>query len=121
MYPGKIEPFLEYQEERREQADRDNASVIAKQKQLESFIAKNRAGAQHRQPGPLETKTTRSIEVERNRPGRKNRLHSGPRRRTAARALRSVATDLAIGYPDHRVAAGIHIEIEHQQRTAIVG
>ena len=29
--------------------------------------------------------------------------------------------ELAIGYPDHRVAQGINVEIDHQQRTAIVG
>src|SRR6056297_3355037 len=45
MYPGKIDAFLEYREERREHDRRVNATVIAKQKQLQRFIEKNRANA----------------------------------------------------------------------------
>ena len=45
MYPGKIGKFLEYQNEQREQAVRENASTLAKAKQLEKFINSNRANA----------------------------------------------------------------------------
>lgn len=45
MYPGKIEEFLVFQAERREQDERENATVLAKQKQLQKFIDKNRARA----------------------------------------------------------------------------
>src|SRR5947209_245145 len=45
MYPGKIDAFLEYQHERREHDERANAAVLAKRRQLEEFIAKNKARA----------------------------------------------------------------------------
>src|SRR6476660_1194404 len=45
MYPGKIDAFLEYQEERREHDERSNVATMAKRRQLEEFIAKNKARA----------------------------------------------------------------------------
>src|SRR5207344_1768184 len=45
LFPGKIEAFLEYQRERREHLVRSNASVMAKRRHLEEFIAKNKARA----------------------------------------------------------------------------
>ena len=45
MYPGKIDAFLEYQQERREHDIRVNATIVSKQRQLQRFIDKNRAGA----------------------------------------------------------------------------
>src|SRR5436190_3903106 len=45
MYPGKIDAFLEFQEERREHDERANAAVLAKRRHLEEFIAKNKARA----------------------------------------------------------------------------
>src|ERR1700733_11831419 len=43
MFPGKIDAFLEFQEEQRVHLERTNASVLSKRKQLEEFIAKNKA------------------------------------------------------------------------------
>jgi ATP-binding cassette subfamily F protein 3 len=45
MFPGKVDGFLEYQAERREHDLRVNATVLAKKRQLEEFINKNRARA----------------------------------------------------------------------------
>src|SRR5882672_3377687 len=45
MFPGKIDAFLEYQIEQREHLERSNATVLAKRKHLEEFIAKNKARA----------------------------------------------------------------------------
>ena len=39
-----------------------------------------------------------------------------PRQGPAVRTER-----LAIGYPDHRVASDIHLEIEHGSRVGVVG
>ncbi len=44
MYPGKIDAFLEYQEERREHDERVNATVQSKQKALQRFIEKTALG-----------------------------------------------------------------------------
>src|SRR5438128_12010382 len=43
MFPGKIDAFLEYQQERLKHDQRTNAAVLAKRRQLEEFIAKNKA------------------------------------------------------------------------------
>ena len=45
MFPNKIDRYLEYVEERKEHDERVNATVVAKQKQLQRFIDKNRANA----------------------------------------------------------------------------
>src|SRR5947207_3356774 len=45
MFPGKIDAFLEFQRERREHDERSNASVLAKRRHLEDFIARNKARA----------------------------------------------------------------------------
>ena len=120
MYPGKIEPFLDYQEERREQAIRENASTITKQKQLERFIAKNRAGANTASQARSKQKQLDRLKLNEIALDEKTAYIQAPvvepRQGAAVRC-----EGLAIGYPDHRVAEDIHIEIEHQQRTAIVG
>lgn len=120
MFNGKIDAFLDYREERREHDRRVNATVIAKQKQLQRFIEKNRANASTASQAKSKAKQlqrlkTNEIEVDeptvRIRPPRVQ-----PRQGTALRCQQ-----LAIGYPDNRVAAEIDLEIEHGQRAAIVG
>src|SRR3954452_24123731 len=44
-FPGKVDAFLEYQREKREHEERSNASIMAKRRHLEEFIAKNKARA----------------------------------------------------------------------------
>src|SRR3984885_13570653 len=43
MYPGKIDAYLNYQREQLEHVVRSNAAIQAKRKDLETFIAKNKA------------------------------------------------------------------------------
>ncbi len=45
LYPGKVDAFLENQQQRREHDERVNAAVLAKRRHLETFIDKNRARA----------------------------------------------------------------------------
>ncbi len=120
MFTGKIDAFLEYREERREHDRRVNATVIAKQKQLQRFIEKNRANASTASQAKskakqLERLQTNEIEVDeptvRIRPPQVQ-----PRQGTALRC-----NEMAIGYPDHCVADAITLEIEHGERAAIVG
>jgi len=120
MYPGKIGGFLTYQQERREHDLRVNESVIAKQKQLQKFINKNRAGAntasqarsKQKQLDRLQTTEIATDEAT----ARIRAPIVSPRKGTVLRCR-----DLVIGYPDHEVAANINLEIEHGQRAAIVG
>ncbi|MCA9199754.1 MAG: ABC-F family ATP-binding cassette domain-containing protein [Planctomycetales bacterium] len=120
MYPGKIEAFLEYQAERREHDQRVNATVAAKQKQLKTFIDKNRAKASTASQARSKAKQLERLqltEIETDDPTAYIRApRVEPRQGPALRCL-----DLSIGYPDHSVATGIGIEIDHGQRAAIVG
>ena len=120
MYPGKIDAYTENQIERRKQDERVNAGVMAKRKHLEEFIAKNKARAstatraksKEKQLEKLET-----IEIAAEEPRVSIRAPVVEPRRGAA--LR--CSDLAIGYPERRIASGIGVEVVHGARTAIVG
>lgn len=120
MFPGKIDAFLDHREERREHDRRVNATVLAKQKQLEKFINKNRANASTASQAKSKTKQLerlRLTEIEVDEPTVHIRAPIvEPRQGTAVRCL-----DLSIGYPDHTVASDIRLEIEHGERAAIVG
>lgn len=120
MYPGKIDAFLEFQEERREHDLRVNATVQAKQKQLQRFIDKNRAGANTASQARSKQKQLdrlKTTEIEVDLPTARIRAPIvEPRHGSALRCI-----DLSIGYPGHEVASGIVLEIEHGARAAIVG
>jgi len=120
MYPGKIAKFLEYQAERREQAIRENVSTATKQRQLEKFIAKNKAGANTASQARSKQKQLDRLKLNEIATDERTAYIQAPvvepKRGAAVRC-----EGLAIGYPDHRVAEDISIEIEHQQRAAIVG
>ena len=120
LYPGKIGQYLEKIEEDKIRDERTNAAVVAKQKQLQRFIEKNKARAtsasqarsKQKQLDRLQTK-----EIEADLPTASIKAPVvDPRQGPAVRCL-----DLSIGYPDHTVATDIEIEIDHQQRAAIVG
>jgi len=120
MFPGKIEPFLENQRERREHDQRVNATVITKQKQLKRFIDKNRANAstasqarsKQKQLDRLQTTEIASDEATARIRAPIVETRQGP-------AVR--CHDLEMGYPGHSVASEINLEIEHGERAAIVG
>ena len=120
MYPGKIEAFLEYQQERREHDQRVNATVAAKQKQLQRFIDRNRANASTASQAKSKGKQLARLKLhelatdEATAHLRAPRVE--PRQGPAMRCQ-----DLKIGYPDHVVARDIELEIEHGQRAAVVG
>ncbi|QDT35615.1 ABC-F family ATP-binding cassette domain-containing protein [Thalassoglobus polymorphus] len=120
MYPGPIEDFLEYREERREHDERINAAVEAKQKQLKRFIDKNRANASTASQAKSKSKQLerlQTIEIEADEAIANIRCpRVEPRQGPAVRC-----EHVAIGYPDHIVASDINLEIEHGERAAIVG
>ncbi len=120
MYPGKIDDFLDYQAERRLHDQRVNATVQAKQKQLQRFIDKNRARAstatQAKSKGK-QLERLQTIEIASDEPTAHIRAPIvAPRQGPAVRCL-----ELAIGYAPHIVAKEISLEVEHGQRVAIVG
>ena len=120
IFPGKVDAFLEYQREQREHVERTNAAVLAKRRQLEDFIARNKARASTASRAKSKSKQLERLEVEEiaaDAPTAAIRCPEvSPRQGPAARCR-----GLAIGYPDHTVASGIDVEIVHGSRAAIVG
>ena len=119
-YPGKITAFLTQQREHQEHLQRVNATTLAKKKQLERFINKNRAKASTASQARSKTKQLERLELEDLEsvsPTAAIRCPEVTPRQGAA--LR--CQDLVIGYDDQTVAQGISLEIDHGARVAIVG
>lgn len=120
MYPGKVDAYLEKVAEERERTERANAAIVAKQKQLQRFIDKNRANANTASQARSKAKQLERLqttEIDADEPTAFIRTPVvEPRRGPAVRCQ-----NLSIGYTDHTVATGIDVEIEHGERAAIVG
>ncbi|TWT58831.1 putative ABC transporter ATP-binding protein YheS [Thalassoglobus neptunius] len=120
MYPGQIEAFLEYRQERKEHDERINAAVEAKQKQLQRFIDKNRARASTASQAKSKSKQLERlqlVDIAAEEAVAHIRVPSvEPRKGPAVRC-----EGMAIGYPNNTVAKDITLEIEHGERAAIVG
>ena len=120
MHSGDIEQYLVFREERREHDRRVNATVIAKQKQLQRFIEKNRANASTASQAKSKAKQLeklQTVDVAVDAPT----VHIRPPRCNVRSGTALRCEQLAIGYPDHTVAKNIALEIEHGDRVAIVG
>ncbi|MFO1020351.1 MAG: ABC-F family ATP-binding cassette domain-containing protein [Planctomycetales bacterium] len=120
MFPGKIDAFLEYQQDRREHDERSNAAVLAKRKHLEEFIAKNKARASTATRARSKSKQLEKLEtvdIAADEPTARIRAPQVEPRQGAALRCRN----LAIGYPERKVADHIDLEIDHGSRAAIVG
>ncbi|MHB8970109.1 MAG: ABC-F family ATP-binding cassette domain-containing protein [Pirellulaceae bacterium] len=120
MFPGKVDAFLEHQRERREHDERTNATVLAKRRHLEEFIAKNKARASTATRARSKSKQLErleTVEVFGNEPRAKIRAPEVEPRKGPALRCRG----LTIGYPERVVAADIDLEIDHGTRAVVVG
>ena len=120
VHPGPVDDYLVHQQERRLTAERTNAAVLARKRELEDFIARNKARASTASRAKSKAKELEKLELEElpvDAPTAAIRCPEIAPRRGAALRCR----ELAIGYPDHTVADGIGIEIVHGSRAAIVG
>ncbi len=120
MFPGDVDVYLENLAERHEHDRRVNAATLAKRKQLQTFITKNRANANTASQARSKAKQLERlelIEVQGEEAGvRFSFPRVEPRQGTALR------TDaLAIGYPDLEVATDVQLEMEHGSRVGVVG
>src|SRR3954452_19192362 len=120
LFPGNVDTYLANVEERNEHARRVNAATLSKRRQLETFIAKNRARASTATQAKSKAKQLERLEL----------LHvAGPESSVRfkfpdieARQGPAVRTkDLSIGYPDRTIASEIHVEMDHGTRIGIVG
>ncbi len=120
MFPGRIDAFLEHQCERREHDARSNAAVLAERKRLEEFIARNRARASTASRARSKSKQLErleTVEVAAEELTARIRVPQiEPRQGPALRCR-----ELAIGYPERKVASSINLEIDHGSRAAVVG
>ncbi|MHB8863393.1 MAG: ABC-F family ATP-binding cassette domain-containing protein [Pirellulaceae bacterium] len=120
MFPGKIDAFLEHQQARREHDERTNATVQAKRRHLEEFIAKNKARASTATRARSKSKQLErleTVEIFGNEPRAKIRAPEVEPRKGPALRCRG----LAIGYPERVVASDIDLEIDHGTRAVVVG
>ena len=120
MFPGKIDAYLNYQREQQEHLVRSNAAIMAKRKDLEVFIAKNKARASTATQARSKTKQLERLELSDiavDEPTACIRAPLVEPRGGAAFRCR----ELAIGYGERQVATGITLEIDHGDRAAIVG
>lgn len=120
MFPGDVDAYLENLEERREHDMRLNSATMAKRKQLEQFIASNRANANTASQARSKAKQLERLELV-EVAGDEATVHFSfpevePRKGTAVRT-----DNLAIGYEDRTVAERVQVEIEHGERVGIVG
>ncbi len=119
-FPGNVEGFLANLDERREHDRRVNSATLAKRKQLETFINKNRANANTASQARNKAKQLDRLELVEVAGDEASVAFSFPK--IDRRSGPAVRTDnLVIGYSDRRVADNIHIEIEHGSRVGLVG
>jgi len=120
MFPGKIQAFLEFQRDQREHVTRTNAAVLVKRRQLEDFIARNKARASTASRAKSKSKQLEKLEVEDVAADSPTAAIQcpvvSPRQGPAARCR-----GLTVGYADRIVATDIDVEIVHGTRAAIVG
>ena len=120
MYPGNVESYLNNLDERREHDLRVNAATLAKRKQLETFINKNRANANTASQARNKAKQLERLEMVEVAGDEATVSFTFPR--LEARRGPAVRTEgMTIGYPGVEVASDIHVEIEHGSRVGIVG
>ncbi len=119
-FPGKVEAYLANEKERRAHDERSNATILAKKRHLEDFIARNKARASTAALAQSKAKALEkleTVEIVADEPTASIRAPRVEPRKGAAVRCR----DLAIGYPERRIADGIDVELDHGSRAAIVG
>ncbi|MFN3153013.1 ABC-F family ATP-binding cassette domain-containing protein [Bremerella sp.] len=120
LYPGSIEDYIEYRDERKLHDERVNAATKAKAKQLQRFIDKNRAGANTAAQAKNKQKQLNRleyIEIEEDEASAYIRVPQVDAKKGTAVRCEGVS----IGYPDKVIADGITLDIEHGARAAVVG
>ncbi len=120
LFPGNVDAYLANVEERREHDLRVNATTLAKRRQLEEFIAKNKARASTATQAKSKAKQLERLQlVHVEGPESSVRFRFPDIEPRQGPALRT--RDLSIGYPDHTVASDVHIEVDHGTRVGVVG
>jgi ATP-binding cassette, subfamily F, member 3 len=119
-FPGKVDAYLTYREEKRVHEERSNETILAKRRHLEDFIARNKARASTATLAKSKAKQLDRLELTEiagDEPTARIRApRVEPRKGPALRCR-----DLAIGYPERQIASEVELEIDHGSRAAVVG
>jgi len=120
LFPADIETYVQKKSEQRIHDQKVNAATLAKRKQLETFIQKNRANANTASQARSKKKQLEKLTLLEEETSEKTvRFHVPETNLRQGTALR--CQDLAIGYDDQVIADAIHLEIEHGNCTVVVG
>ena len=120
LFPADIETYVQKKSEQRIHDQKVNAATLAKRKQLETFIQKNRANANTASQARSKKKQLEKLTLLEEETSEKTvRFHVPETNLRQGTALR--CQDLAIGYGDQIIADAIHLEIEHVNCTVVVG
>ncbi len=120
LYPGSVEEYLEFKEDKREQAIATNRNIEIKQKQLQRFVDRFKAKASKATQAKSKLKQLqklKTIDIDHPMKNVRIRIPEVPKRQGVA--LR--CTDLSIGYPEKTIATGIDLEIPQGARVAVLG
>jgi ATP-binding cassette subfamily F protein 3 len=120
LFPGPVEQYLEHRQQQLEHQQRVNAALQVKRRQLETFIAKNRARASTASQARSKSKQLEKLQLT-ELPQEESTVIIQPPQVTPRQGPAVRCRDLEIGYPEARVAGEIELEIEHGWRVAIVG
>ncbi|MCA9234981.1 MAG: ABC-F family ATP-binding cassette domain-containing protein [Planctomycetales bacterium] len=120
MFPGDVDGYLANLEERREHDQRANAATLAKRKQLETFIAKNRANANTASQARSKAKQLERLQLV-EVAGDEATAHFSFPTANARQGTALRIEQLSIGYPERTVAEDVQLEIEHGSRVGVVG
>ena len=120
QYPGKVDAYMGYRDEKRQTDRRANDAVMVKRRHLEDFIARNKARASTAALAQSKAKQLEKLELT-EVIGDEPMARIRPPQITPRKGPALRCKDLSIGYPDREVAAGVDWEIDHGTRAAIVG
>ncbi len=120
LYPGTVEEYLVFKEERKEQAVNYNKNVQVKREQLQEFVDRFRAKASKASQARSKMKQLERLKtIEVGHSLGNVHIKIPPVARKNGIALR--CQDLSIGYPEKLVAKDIHVEIQHGMHVAVLG
>ncbi len=120
MYPGTVEEWLAHKAKQREVDEKTNAAIVARRKQLQDFIDRNRVRAATASRAQAKIKMLEKLnvkEIARDEDEARITLPRVERRKGWALECEG----LEIGYPSMSVAAGISLTVDHGARVAVVG
>ena len=120
LYPGDIEDYFEFKEERLAQKMAQNRAVEKKREQLQEFVDRFKARAATATRAKSKMKQMAKLKtIEIAHPMSSVRIKIPQVEAKGGVAMQ--CTDLSIGYPDRTIAEGVSMDIERGDRVAILG